>query len=126
MKKRDAQTLISLIEHFNKTLSGYRLDEILEALSKGCMAHCKDMLNAEMTEDTNGNTLKALFDFSDRIHRLARSSRCHNKQTPVESRMWSKDDRIKKEKVYRKDYEPRNARDVQDAKQGKVSDDDID
>lgn len=105
MKKTDAKTLISLIEYFNKTLSGYRLDEILEALSKGCMAHCKDMLNAEMTEDNNGNTLKALFDFSDRIHRLSGSSRSHNKQAPIEAREWKVVAKEKKERVYR-DYEP--------------------
>lgn len=55
------------------------------------MKHCLDMLNAEQTEDDNGNTLKALFDFSDRIHRLSNSAKSHNNRAPVESRIQYKE-----------------------------------
>lgn len=93
-----------IINSMSTLLSANRLDQILEALSKGCMAHCRDMLNADMPIDNQGNTLRMLFDFSERISRLARSAATHNEKAPKLGREWTEKDRVKA-KTYSKKYD---------------------
>ena len=102
--KTDETTQV-MIEALSAMLSRNSLHRVLEALSKGCMARCREMLNADTPKDTNGNTLRALFDFSERITRLARSAQSHNPDAPIEAREMKGYDRPKVKRSYDNDYD---------------------
>ena len=75
-----------VVKSLTLLLTTHSLHAVLDGLSKGCMARCREMLNADTPKDDNGNTLRALLDFSERISRLARSAQSYNPDAPVEAR----------------------------------------
>ena len=105
--KSDETTKV-MIEALTVMLSHNSLHHLLEALSRGCMARCREMLNADTPKDDNGNTLRALFDFSERINRLARSAQSHNPDARNEEREMRYDkgyDKVKAKRSYDSDYD---------------------
>lgn len=102
MKKTKAEYLEmekAMTDSMTLLLGHNSLHNVLKALSKGCMARCREMLNANTPKDTSGNTLRALLDFSERIDRLSGSAQSHNPDAPKQVRAWSG---VKHEKAYGK------------------------
>lgn len=95
-ENEDVQAMVVMLTGM---LQSSGLHDVLKALSKGCMARCREMLNADIPKDENGNTLRALLDFSERIDRLSGSAQSHNPDAPKQVRAWSG---IKLEKTYSK------------------------
>lgn len=105
MKQSKENTSLALDANMLELLKAYRLDEVLDSISRKCLTHAKDLLNQEKSEDQNGNRIKVLIEFNERIQHLVRSARRKNKNAPQESREWRAYEKVtsKERKVYKRD-----------------------